>query len=286
MKLFLKYYVPMVTEKFCIGFGKFVRQTNRLSSKRNEILFQGWLREKFLQAFAQDYVQTFTKSNQAGIKRGIVKRRKTKSVARVQTLVRKFAPRFDVARDQQARNIDAADAAPDIVGVENSLPEKLLAAPDFNCRLSFRRARRRDKTRLVALEKIHLLSFVLREQIVEHLFALRSKRRKIALKFIPHNPVLIGCANKPLDSACALNRIKRRKIAKFHRQTVCVPAHFLRNFDNDWISAVELAKRQFAVKIQRDECMFTRPFHSRSFCHARRLPGLGFRAPQTIYGRR
>lgn len=118
----------MIAEKFCRWLGEFVGQTNRLARKRNEVLFQSWLGKKFLQSFAQDHIQAFTKSNQPGIKRGIVKRRKTEAVARIQTLIGKFAPRFDVARDEQARNVDAADAATNVVGIENRLPEKLLAA--------------------------------------------------------------------------------------------------------------------------------------------------------------
>jgi hypothetical protein len=34
---------------------------------------------------------------------------------------------------------------------------------------------------------------------------------------------------------------------------------------------VELAEWEFAIKIKRDEPMFSRPFNSRSFCHAAKL---------------
>jgi hypothetical protein len=35
---------------------------------------------------------------------------------------------------------------------------------------------------------------------------------------------------------------------------------------------VKLSKRQFAIKIERDEEMFTSPFYSRSFSHAASVP--------------
>jgi hypothetical protein len=37
---------------------------------------------------------------------------------------------------------------------------------------------------------------------------------------------------------------------------------------------VELAEWEFAIKIERDEPMFSRPFYSRSFCHPARLSDL------------
>jgi len=37
---------------------------------------------------------------------------------------------------------------------------------------------------------------------------------------------------------------------------------------------VELPEWEFAIKIERDEPMFSRPFYSWSFCHAARLSDL------------
>ncbi len=56
-----------------------------------------------------------------------------------------------MARDQQARHVDATDAATDVVSREHRLPEELLAAPDFDCRLCFGRPARCNEPHLVAL---------------------------------------------------------------------------------------------------------------------------------------
>ena len=51
--------------------------------------------------------------------------------------------------NQQVRHIDSADAAADIIGIENRLSEELLPTPDFNSRLYFGRATWCDEPNLV-----------------------------------------------------------------------------------------------------------------------------------------
>ena len=281
--LFLKNHVAMIAEKFRIRFGKFIWEANRFSGKRNEILFQRWLREKLLQAIAQDHIQAFIKGNQAGIKRSIVNRRKAKTVAWIQTLFRKFTPRFDMASYQQARNVDAADTATDIIGIENGLSEKLLATANFYRAASFGWPNRRHETDAITFKKIQLLIFVLGEQAVQYFFALSAECSDLATKLIPHFFVLLRRTGQAFDASRLLHRIKRSEVAQFHSKTAWLSSHFSRDLNDKRIAFVKLAKFQFAVNIQRDEEMLTFPLYRRRFCHARRLLGLGFHATQTVY---
>ena len=124
----------MIPKKFRIRLGQFFGQTNWLSFKREEVLFQRWLGKEFAESIAQNNLEAPVEGDQPRVKCGIVKRREAKSVARIQSFGGEFAPRFDMARHQQARDIDAADTAPDIVGIEHSLPEKLLPTPHLDIR--------------------------------------------------------------------------------------------------------------------------------------------------------
>jgi hypothetical protein len=134
--------VAVVAEKVIVRLGQFFGQANRLALEGNEVLLKGRLWKEVSQAFAQDQSQRAVERDEAGIECGVVKRGEAKAVARVQAMFREFAPRLDVARHKQPGNVDAADAATNVVGVENRLPEKLLSAPDFNGRLNLRWAGR------------------------------------------------------------------------------------------------------------------------------------------------
>ena len=68
-----------------------------------------------------------------------------------------------MACDEQAGDIDAADAAANVVGVEDGLPEKLLAAADFYCGLSFGGSGWHDQPDGVAGEEVHLFGFIVSE---------------------------------------------------------------------------------------------------------------------------
>src|SRR5258707_950103 len=136
-RLTFKKFFAMVTEKIRIRHGQLVRQPNWFPFKRHKVLFKRRLWEKFTKPFTQHNIQTLVERDKSGVKRGVVKCRETKPVSRVQALGWKFPPRLDVARNQQARNIDAADAAANIISVENCLTKELLPATNFDCRLGF-----------------------------------------------------------------------------------------------------------------------------------------------------
>jgi hypothetical protein len=43
------------------------------------------------------------------------------------------------------------------------------------------------------------------------------------------------------------------------------------HFFDDWLALIKVAKRQFAIEIERDQIMFARPVNSLGLCHDRRL---------------
>jgi hypothetical protein len=190
----------MIPQEFRIRLGKFLRQSNRLAIELREIVLQNWLRKKPPKMLAQDDTQFVIKSDKSVVERRVVKRRKAETIARIQPVIRKFAPRLDMARHKQTRDANSANAASHPVGVENRLAEKLLATPDFDGRKRFGRASWCDQSSLIALEEIYFLIFVLREQVMQQLLALCSELRNISLKFIPHLPVLLGRTRETFDS--------------------------------------------------------------------------------------
>jgi len=267
----LEKFFAVIAKEFRIWFCKFVGQANWFAFKRDKVLFKCGLREKLTEALAQDDIQTLVERDKSGVKCGVVKRRETKTISRIQTLDRKFAPRFNVARNQQAWNIDAADTAANIISIENRLPEELLSATNFDCRLGFCRPAGCDEPNFISCEEIHLFRFIFREQVVKNLLTFRAKHRGMLAEFFPHFFILLGRTFQSFDPTSALNRIKRRKIAKLHRETVCIAAHLVRDFDNYWVRMVKLAEGKFAVKIEGYERMLARPFDCWCFCHAARL---------------
>ena len=80
---------------------------------------------------------------------------KAQPVARVKPLGGKLTPRLDVARHQQARNIDAADAATDTVRGQNDLSEKLLPTSNFDGCLRLSRPSRSDQLDFVWHQQIN-----------------------------------------------------------------------------------------------------------------------------------
>ena len=51
----------------------------------------------------------------------------TRPIEWIEPVTGEIAPRLDVTGNEQARRVDAADAAAHAVGVEDGLPEELLA---------------------------------------------------------------------------------------------------------------------------------------------------------------
>ena len=264
----------MEAKKICARLRELCRQTNRLAFKRDEVLFECGLRKEAFQSFAQDDFQFLIERDKSGVEGCIVQARQAKSVARIESFIWKITPRLDMARNEEARDIDAADAATHVVRVENGLPKKLLAASHFDRRLSFRRAAGRNDADSVASKEVHFLCLVFGEQVVKQLLALRAEHGEVRMKLIPHGLVLSRSTGQPANAARMQNRIEGCEIAKLHRKTARRPPHFLRSPDDNGIRVAQFSERQFAVKIQCDEQMLTRPFHSRCFYHKRRVPQL------------
>jgi len=200
-----------------------------------------------------------------------MQRRKTQTVLRIQPVIWKLTPRLDVARHQQARNIDAADAAAHIISGQNRLTKELLTSADFDGRLGFGRPSRRDEPHFVLLKKIHFFAFIAGKHIVEQLLALRAERGEVCVKFMPHGFILLRRTGKAAYPARLLDRIKRGEVAKFHGQTAGCPAHFCRRLHDDGIALVELSKRQFAIEIERDQEVFASPCDCRCLRHGRKI---------------
>lgn len=66
--------------------------------------------------------------NQAVVEGGVMKAGEAEAVARIEPLIWKFPPRFDVARDEKTRDVDATNTAANPVRVENGLTKELLAS--------------------------------------------------------------------------------------------------------------------------------------------------------------
>lgn len=266
-------FFAVKAQEFCAWFCQFVGQANRFSVEGDEILLQGCLGKMAAQLFAQDNFKFLVQRDESRIECRVMKARKTKPITRVQPVIGEIAPRLDMTGHQQARDVDAANAAADAVGAQNRLTEKLLAAPDFYVGSDFGRPSWGDKSaarlkpNLVGFEEVHFLSLVSREQVVNHFLALGSKCGEMIVKFIPHGSVLLRRAGKSAHAASLLHRIKRGEIAQFHRKAVRGPAHFGRDFDDDGIAPVQLAESQCAVKIQCDKEMLARPFYCGCFRH-------------------
>ena len=195
------------------------------------------------------------------VKRRIMEAGKTKPISRVKALIGKIAPRFDVAGDQETRHRNTGDAAAHAVGGEDCLTEELLAATDSHRRLGFCWTRRQLKPYLVAVEKVYLTRIVLREQVMEHLFALRAESCQVLAKLVPHGSVLFCCAGQSLHTARPLDGVERGEVAELHGEAVGCTPHLFCNLDDDRVVPVQPFERQLAVKVQRNQEMLPCPFH-------------------------
>lgn len=265
-------YFAVIAEKFRIRLCQLVGQTNWFPFKRNKVLFKRRLREKLTKSFAQDDIQALIKCDKPSIKCRVVKRRETKAILWIQTFGRKFAPRLDMASNEQTGDIDSADATTNIVSIENRLPEELLPAPCFDRAGFFCGATRRHEPHRVAFQEIQFHVFIFREKVVQHFFTCCTQVSKIFAELIPHFTVLLCSAGQSTDAARLLHRVKRGEIAKLHGETARRASHLRRDLNDQRIAFVKLSELQFAIDIQRDEKMLACPFYWRSLCHAARLP--------------
>ena len=183
------------------------------------------------------------------------------------------APWADVARDQEARHGNTGDAAAHTVSVENGLTKKLLAAAKLHHAQFFGRAGRRNPGRrfeahAVALEEIDLFGFIVGEEIVEELFALRRECGDVSAKLRPHGAILFGSSDETFDAPRSKHGVEGGEVTQFHREAAGRAAHFFGDVDDERVALVQLSERKFAVEIQRDEEVLTGPFNGGRFGHA------------------
>ena len=274
----LKNFAAVIFQEFRSRYSQLFRQVDRPTLVRDEILRQRGLRKVALQPLAEHHAESLIERDEAVVKGSIVERRKAQAVSRVQTLTRKIPPRLDMTGDQKTRHGNSRNAATNAIGVQDSLSEELLSASNPNRRLSFCWSSRRRITYrplqpyLVASKEIYFFVVVLCKQVVEQLLALGTEACHVGLKLVPHNHVLLRGTSEPFDAACPLHGVKRREIAELHCKTVRRPPHLPSDLDNDGIAVMKFPERKLAIEVQRDQQVLARPHHSRSFCHADRLP--------------
>jgi hypothetical protein len=88
------------------------------------------------------------------------------------------------------------------------LPEKLLAAPQPYRAGNFGWTGRLRKANSIAPQKIHVLLFLLCEQVMHQFFANSAQRRDLRVELVPKFMVLPACPGQSSDSSRLLNRIK------------------------------------------------------------------------------
>ena len=258
----------MMFEEGRIWLGKFFRHPDDAAFVLSKVLFQCWVRKVILESSAKHYAPLFVHRYQAVVKSGIVQARQTKTIAWIQAFAGKIPPRLDMAGNQQSGDRNIGDAAANAIRGKNRLTEKLLTAPRSNCGLNLCWSHRRHQSHLISLEKINFPIVVSGEKIVEQLFAFGAERRKIRLELFPDFPVVLRRAWKSLYTARPLDGVERSEVAEFHGQTVRRAPQLGRDVYDDRVVPMKFSKREFAINVQRDERMLTRPFYAGSLKHA------------------
>ena len=270
--------LAMILQKHRVRFGELFWQGNRMAFEGREVLLQRRLWVMSFQPPAENNTKLFVESDHAGIEGSIVQAGQAQAISWVQSLSGKISPWLDMAGHQQARHVDAGNAAPNPIRIQERLTEKLLAASNTHrCRGLRGAGGQRQlwsgfQPDPVPFEKIHFAFIVVREEVVQHLLAHRAERGKVHLELIPQQPVLFRCAGKPFDSPCFEYWVERGKVTELHRKAVRCPSHLFGQFDDDGVIPVKFPKWQFAVQVEREKQVFARPFHSRSVCHVKRMP--------------
>ena len=265
--------LTMIIQKHRVRFGELLRHGNSMAFVGRKVLLQRRLWKISFQPSAENNPKLFVKSDHTGIEGSIVQARQTQTVSWVQSLSGEITPRLDVTGYQKSRHVDAGNAAPNTVHVQDRLTEKLLAASNADCCRGLRGAGWRGEfwsrfqPDFVSLEQINIAFIVTREEVVKRLLALRAERSKIRVKLIPHQPVLFRCAGKAFDTPGLEYWVKRGKIAELHRKAVRCSSHLFGQFNDDRVIPVKFTERQFAVQVKRDEQLLARPFYTRRLGH-------------------
>jgi len=109
-----------------------LRQRDRLTFIRREILFEGCTGEVIAEAGAYQESPAFVEGNEAGVEGGVVGSREAQAVAGVDALIGVGAPGEDVAGDEEGADGVGGDAAAAAVGGEHGLAEEGLAQAHAN----------------------------------------------------------------------------------------------------------------------------------------------------------
>lgn len=109
--------LAVVAQKVRARLRCFFWQREGGSGQGFKILLYRHLREKLLQALAQQQLAVGVERDQPGIERAVVQAGETEAVLRIQSLVWKRAPRHDVTGHQQFTHGQPAHAAACVEGV-------------------------------------------------------------------------------------------------------------------------------------------------------------------------
>src|SRR5436190_21996043 len=103
---------------------------------------------------------------------------------------------------------------------------------------------------------------------MKHLLALWAKRNEVGVEFFPQSSVVVSSPSHSDNTACLQYRVERRKIAELDCKTARRSAHLCSDLFDYWVVSVKFSKGKFAVEIQRDEPMLSRPRDAGCFRHA------------------
>ena len=124
--------LAMILQKHRVRFGELFWQGNRMAFEGREVLLQRRLWVMSFQPPAENNTKLFVESDHAGIEGSIVQAGQAQAISWVQSLSGKISPWLDMAGHQQARHVDAGNAAPNPIRIQERLTEKLLAASSLS----------------------------------------------------------------------------------------------------------------------------------------------------------
>lgn len=272
-----------------VGLGQFLRQVNAFAFVDCEVSSESTMWQVTLEFPAQDNAEFFVQRYQSCIEGGIVERREAQSVPWIQSLAGKIPPRFDVTCNQKARHCDSRNATANTIGVEDSLPEKLLSASYSNRCPSFGRSGRRSKTyrplqlHLFSIKEIQFFVVISREKVVQQLLACRTELIDTSLELVPQLFVLPSCTFKAFDASLPLYRVERCEVAELHSQTVRRSPQLLCHFNNNRIAVMQLSERELAVEVECNQQVLACPGYAGSFRHGSIMPESVWPEKKEIY---
>ena len=227
-----------------------------------EVLGHGFLWKLSLDPWRKQHSQILIKGNQPAVECRVVKPRKAKSVADVQSLGRMYSPRKDVRCNQEFTHGQLSDTAAPPEVVENRLAEILLPAPLFHTGDGLSRANGWVLLNAYSLLWRHLkiTAFARIEQLAQRLLARRHRFVEIVVEFVPYRPVERACPRQPFDATQFQRRIEGCEITQFHRNAASSAAELSSERNDCRLSVVQLPERQFVIEVQGNEQLAAGPF--------------------------